>query len=209
MSNILRVLLVDDHPMFREGLKYRLSLEPEIEVTAEAEDGKQALALLEQQEFELLLMDINMPEMDGMYLLELIREKGIESKVLMLSMHNNKEYILAAMRHGANGYILKDVPGNELVSAIKQVAAGKAYFSQEVTAILSQQIASEQKPEITRREQLVLRLLSQGLVDKRIANELNISNRTVETHKRNIKRKLGIESTAGLIRYAIDHGLDK
>ncbi len=206
---MLRVLLVDDHPMFREGLKYRLSLEPDVEVTAEAEDGKQALALLEQQEFELLLMDINMPEMDGMYLLELIREKGIESKVLMLSMHNNKEYILAAMRHGANGYILKDVPGNELVNAIKQVAAGKAYFSQEVTAILSQQIASEQKPEITRREQLVLRLLSQGLVDKRIANELNISNRTVETHKRNIKRKLGIESTAGLIRYAIDHGLDK
>ena len=202
-------MLVDDHPMFREGLKYRLSLEPEIEVTAEAEDGKQALEFLEQQAFDLVLMDINMPQMDGMYLLELIKEKGFESKVLMLSMHDNKEYILAAMRHGANGYILKDVPGNELVNAIKQVAAGKAYFSPEVTAILSEQIAKEQKPDITRREQLVLRLVSHGLVDKRIASELNISNRTVETHKRNIKRKLGIESTAGLIRYAIDHGLDK
>lgn len=209
VNNMLKVLLVDDHPLFREGLKYRLSLEPEIEVVAEAEDGKQALALLADNHFDLLLMDINMPEIDGMYLLELVREKGIDSKVLMLSMHDNKEYILAAMRHGANGYILKDVPGNELVSAIKQVAAGRPYFSPEVMAILSSQIASEQKPEITRREQLVLRLVSHGLVDKRIANELNISVRTVETHKRNIKRKLAIESTAGLVRYAIDHGLDK
>lgn len=206
---MIKVLLVDDHPLFREGLKYRLSLESEIEVAQEAENGKQALALLQQQCFDLVLMDINMPEMDGMYVLELIREQELDCKVLMLSMHDNKEYILAAMRHGANGYILKDVPGNELIAAIKKVASGKSYFSSEVTEILSKELAGEQRGVVTRREQLVLRLISHGLNDKRIAQELNVSVRTVETHKRNIKQKLGIDSTAGLVRYAIDYGLDK
>ncbi|MBO9488909.1 response regulator transcription factor [Endozoicomonas sp. G2_1] len=206
---MIKVLLADDHPLFREGLKYRLSLEPDIEVAQEAENGKQALELLQQQCFDLVLMDINMPEMDGMYVLELIREQELDCKVLMLSMHDNKEYILAAMRHGANGYILKDVPGNELIAAIKKVASGKSYFSSEVTEILSKELAGEQRGVVTRREQLVLRLISHGLNDKRIAQELNVSVRTVETHKRNIKQKLGIDSTAGLVRYAIDYGLDK
>jgi len=147
--------------------------------------------------------------MDGMYVLELIKEQEMECKVIMLSMHDNKEYILAAMRHGADGYVLKDVPGNELIEAIKKVISGKHYFSSEVTEILSQELASEKRGVVTRREQLVLRLISHGLNNKRIAQELNVSVRTVETHKRNIKQKLGIESTIGLVRYAIDYGLDR
>ncbi|KGK00590.1 response regulator [Thalassotalea sp. ND16A] len=206
---MIRVLLVDDHPLFREGLKYRLNLDADIEVVNEAENGKQALELLQNTEFDLVLMDINMPEMDGMYVLELIKEQELSCKVLMLSMHDNKEYILTAMRHGANGYVLKDVPGNELIAAIKKVASGKSYFSAEVTEILSQELAGEQRGIVTRREQLVLRLVSHGMNNKRIAQELNVSVRTVETHKRNIKQKLNIESTAGLIRYAIDYGLDR
>jgi two-component system nitrate/nitrite response regulator NarL len=208
-KNMVKVILVDDHPLFREGLTYRLSLDDSIEVVGEAENGKQALELIKSLEFDIVLMDINMPEMDGMYVLELIKEQDIDCKVLMLSMHDNKEYILGAMRHGADGYILKDVPGKELIEAIKKVISGKHYFSSEVTEILSKEIAGEQRGIVTRREQLVLRHISQGLSNKRIAQELNVSVRTVETHKRNIKQKLGIDSTVGLMRYAIDYGLDR
>lgn len=206
---MIKVLLVDDHPLFREGLKYRLSLDSDIDVVAEAENGKLALEAIKNSQFDVVLMDINMPEMDGMYVLELIKEQEMDCKVLMLSMHDNKEYILAAMRHGADGYVLKDVPGNELIEAIKKVAAGKHYFSAEVTEILSQELANENRGVVTRREQLVLRLISHGLSNKKIAQELNVSVRTVETHKRNIKQKLGIDSTMGLMRYAIDYGLDR
>ena len=189
---MIKVILVDDHPLFREGLTYRLSLDETIDVVGEAENGKQALELIKKIEFDIVLMDINMPEMDGMYVLELIKEQDIDCKVLMLSMHDNKEYILGAMRHGADGYILKDVPGKELIDAIKKVISGKHYFSSEVTEILSKELAGEQ-----------------GLNNKRIAQEINVSVRTVETHKRNIKQKLGIDSTLGLMRYAIDYGLDR
>ena len=208
-KSMIKVLLVDDHPLFREGLTYRLSLDDSIEVVGEAENGKQALELIKSLELDIVLMDINMPEMDGMYVLELIKEQDIDCKVLMLSMHDNKEYILGAMRHGADGYILKDVPGNELIEAIKKVISGKHYFSSEVTEILTKELAGEQRGIVTRREQLVLRLISQGLNNKRIAQEINVSVRTVETHKRNIKQKLGIDSTVGLMRYAIDYGLDR
>ncbi|MBA6293799.1 response regulator transcription factor [Colwellia sp. MB3u-70] len=206
---MIKVLLVDDHPLFREGLTYRLSLDDDIAVVGEAENGRQALELIKRLEFDIVLMDINMPDMDGMYVLELIKEQGIDCKVLMLSMHDNKEYILGAMRHGADGYILKDVPGQELIEAIKKVISGKNYFSSEVTEILSKELSGEQRGIVTRREQLVLRLISQGLNNKRIAQEINVSVRTVETHKRNIKQKLGIDSTMGLMRYGIDYGLDR
>jgi len=206
---MIRVLLVDDHPLFREGLRHRLDLDSDIEVLAEADNGLQALEILKDTQVDLVLMDINMPQMDGMYLLELIKEQEMSCKVVMLSMHDNKEYIVAAMRHGADGYILKDVPGKELIEAIKKVAAGKRYFSAEVIDTLSQELASGKQVLVTQREQLVLRLISLGMNNKRIAQEMNVSVRTVETHKRNIKQKLEIDCTAGLVRYAIDHGLDR
>jgi two-component system nitrate/nitrite response regulator NarL len=205
---MIRVLLADDHPLFRDGLKHRLSFDTEIEVVSEASNGNEVLEQLKVNSYDLVLMDINMPEMDGMYTLELIKEQGFGCKVLLLSMHDNKEYILAAMRLGADGYILKDVPGDELISALKRVANGKSYFSSEVTEILSNELTSDQKGVITPREQLILRLVSHGLNNKRIAQKLDVSVRTVETHKRNIKKKLGIESTVGLVRYAIDYGID-
>jgi two-component system nitrate/nitrite response regulator NarL len=206
---MIDILLVDDHPLFREGLKSRLSLSGEFKVVGEAENGKQALELIATTKFDIVLMDINMPQMSGMYALELIKEQCIECKVLMLSMHDNREYIVSAMRHGADGYILKDVPGQELIDAIKKVAAGKRYFSSEVTEILSKDKENEQGGIITSREQLVLRHISHGLNNKQMARELNVSVRTIETHKRNIKQKLSIGTTTGLVRYAIDYGLDR
>jgi len=206
---MINIILVDDHPLFREGLKSRLSLSGEFNVVGEADNGKDALELIASSEFDVVLMDINMPQMSGMYALELIKERGIKCKVLMLSMHDNREYIVSAMRHGADGYILKDVPGQELIDAIKTIAAGKRYFSVEVTEILSKDKESEQGGIITSREQLVLRLISHGLNNKQMAKELDVSVRTIETHKRNIKKKLNISTTTGLIRYAIDYGLDR
>jgi two-component system nitrate/nitrite response regulator NarL len=206
---MINIILVDDHPLFREGLKSRLSLSGDFNVVGEADNGKDALELIASSKFDVVLMDINMPQMSGMYALELIKEQGIECKVLMLSMHDNREYIVSAMRHGADGYILKDVPGQELIDAIKTIAAGKRYFSVEVTEILSKDKESEQGGIITSREQLVLRLISHGLNNKQMAKELDVSVRTIETHKRNIKKKLNISTTTGLIRYAIDYGLDR
>ena len=150
-----------------------------------------------------------MPEMDGMYLLELLREKKHSCKILILSMHDNHEYILSAINNGADGYLLKDVPGSELVRAIRSIYSGKRYFSAEVTEVLSDRLQDAKQNQLTRREQLVLRLVSHGLRDKAIADQLNVSNRTIEAHKRNIKEKLQIGSTTGLVRYAIEHGLDK
>ncbi len=208
---MIRVLIADDHPLFRDGLVHRLSFEPDIEIIAQAENGAQALEMIsaKQDSIDVVLMDINMPELDGMYVLELLKEQDNPCKIMMLSMHDNKEFVLAAMRHGADGYILKDVPGAELLNAIKVVAAGKRYFSSEITEILSQEVSKETKSVVTRREQLVLRLISHGMNNKKIAQELNVSVRTVETHKRNIKQKLGIDNTLGLMRYAIDYGLDR
>lgn len=206
---MIDILLVDDHPLFREGLKARLGLDGAFNVVGEAEDGKQALELIKASQFDVVLMDINMPQMSGMYVLELIKEQGLDCKVLMLSMHDNREYIISAMRHGADGYILKDVPGLELIDAIKKVAAGKRYFSADVTEILAKDQENEQGAIITNREQLVLRLISHGLNNKQMARELNVSVRTIETHKRNIKCKLKIDTTTGLVRYAIDYGLDR
>jgi two-component system, NarL family, nitrate/nitrite response regulator NarL len=208
---LIRILIADDHPIFREGLVHRLSLEPDIEVIAQAENGKQAVELITEikKSIDVVLMDINMPELDGMYALEILKEQENPCKVIMLSMYDNKEYILTAMRHGAEGYILKDVPGTELLRAIRIVAEGKRYFSSEITEILSLEISNKTITTITRREQLVLRLISHGMSNKKIANELNVSIRTVETHKRNIKQKLGIDDTFGLMRYALDYGLDR
>ena len=138
-----------------------------------------------------------------------MKEQDIDCKVLMLSMHDNREYIVSAMRHGADGYILKDVPGTELIDAIKKIASGKRYFSSDVTEILSREQETEKGGIITSREQLVLRLISHGLNNKNMATQLNVSVRTIETHKRNIKRKLAIDTTTGLVRYAIEYGLDR
>ena len=206
---MIKIMIVDDRPMFREGLAYRLGMDADIEIVAEANNGREALEKIAKTDIDILLTDINMPDMDGMYLLELLREKKHSCKILILSMHDNHEYILSAINNGADGYLLKDVPGNELIRAIRSIYAGKRYFSAEVTEVLSDRLQDAKQNQLTRREQLVLRLVSHGLRDKAIADELNLSNRTIEAHKRNIKEKLQIGSTTGLVRYAIEHGLDK
>jgi two-component system nitrate/nitrite response regulator NarL len=206
---MIRVMLVDDHPLFREGISARLRMSDEITVVGEAENGKQALEKIDELKPDVVLMDINMPEMNGMDVLEVVAEMNLDTKFIILSMHEDKEYILRVIRVGADGYILKDVSGDEMIDAIKVVYRGEKHFSQEVAAILAQQEMDKGETKLTNREQLILRLISLGYSNKKIAQELNNSVRTVETHKRNITKKLGINTTSGLVRYAIEHGIDK
>lgn len=206
---MINVLLVDDHPLFREGIISRLKMSNDISAINEADNGREAIEKVAELSPDVVLMDISMPEMSGMDALEVLREKYPAIKVLMLSMHDDKEYLLSVIRGGASGYILKDVSGDEMIQAIKTVYRGDKYFSQDITTILAQEDSSDTHNILTSREQFILRLISQGLNNKKIAQELDISVRTVETHKRNITKKLNINTTSGLVRYAIEHGIDK
>ena len=207
---MIRVMLADDHPLFCEGVAARLKLSQDICVVGVAQNGKQCLSMIDEIHPDVILMDINMPDMNGMDVLDILSEqKDFTSKVIILSMHEDKEYIIRVIRGGAQGYMLKDISGSEMIDAIKAVNNGGKHFSQEITAILAQQENDRNENILTNREQLILRLISLGYNNKEIAKKLDNSVRTVETHTRNITRKLDISTTSGLVRYAIEHGIDK
>ncbi len=207
---MINIILVDDHPLFREGISARLSMHENINIIAQAENGMQLLERLEELKPDIVMMDISMPAMNGMDALEIVSERFSDVRVIILSMHDDKEYILNVIRAGAAGYLLKDISGEEMIHAIQKVYSGGKYFSNEVAEILAQDNTPDSGGDIlTTREQLILRLISHGYNNKNIALELEISVRTVETHKRNIKRKLSIDTTSGLVRYAIEHHLDR
>lgn len=206
---MIKLILVDDHPLFREGIAARLSVHGNIEIIGEADNGKQLLDQLKELTPDIVMMDISMPEINGMDALEIIKEKYPDLRVIVLSMHDDKEYILNVIRSGAKGYLLKDISGEEMIKALQKVHEGGKYFSDEITEILAQDESNNNNTILTTREQLILRLISHGYNNKKIASELDISVRTVETHKRNIKQKLEINTTSGLVRYAIEHHLDK
>ncbi|MGB3339030.1 MAG: response regulator transcription factor [Devosia sp.] len=204
----IKVLICDDHPLVLEGIRAVVETFDHIRVVGTARSARAALTLAEEQNPDVVLMDINLPELSGLDAIELFRERLPRTRLLMLSMHDSREYISTAVLYGAAGYILKDVPPAEIISAIEAVAANGSYFSSGVTEALLQkgQKQSAVVP-LTTREQAVLLLLAQGRSNKDVAGELDISVRTVETHRKNIKKKLGIGTTAGLTRYVIDHGL--
>jgi two-component system nitrate/nitrite response regulator NarL len=206
---MIKIILVDDHPLFREGIASRLNMHEDIDIIAEAENGKQLLEKLVDAKPDIVMMDISMPEINGMDALEIVKEKFPDIRVIILSMHDDKEYIINVIRSGAEGYLLKDISGEEMITAIHKVYGGGKYFSGEVAHILVQEDTTDTGGVLTTREQLVLRLISHGNNNKSIANQLDISVRTVETHKRNIKQKLLIGTTSGLVRYAIEHRLDQ
>ena len=204
----IKVLICDDHPLVLEGIRAVVETFDHIQVVGAVRSALAALALAETENPDVVLMDINLPELSGLDAIELFREKLPRTRLLMLSMHDSREYISTAVLFGASGYILKDVPPAEIISAIEAVAANGTYFSTGVAeAILEKGQKQSAVVPLTTREQAVLLLLAQGRSNKDVAGELDISVRTVETHRKNIKKKLGISTTAGLTRYVIDHGL--
>lgn len=206
MSDVVSVVIVDDHPMVAEGIQSVLESFDDIEVKATLTNGREAVGFLKNNTVDVVLMDLNMPDLSGLTATEMILESKPDTHILILTMHDSPEYISTALSHGARGYILKDVPTDEIKTAIDTVMSGERYLCTGAKGSLEPNDSDDREP-LTSREQTVLLQLAQGKSNKEVAIELNISVRTVETHRKNIKRKLGISSTAGLTRYAIEHGV--
>ncbi|SAK70548.1 two component LuxR family transcriptional regulator [Caballeronia calidae] len=203
-----RIILVDDHPLVRDGLRARLDSVPHLRVIGEAGNAKEALALAadESNPPDLALMDVGMAGMSGIELAALFHERFPGIRVLMLSMHDNVEYVKQAVRAGAGGYVLKDSPAAEIIQAIDAVLAGKTFFSAGLAARMIQaQSLQTPRERLTPRELEILDALAEGLSSKQIAQQHGLSVRTVETHRLNLKRKLDIDGQAELIKYAVEH----
>ena len=206
MDKKIRVLIVDDHSLVLDGLKSRLQRSGVIEVVGDPTNGRQGIELAEQIQPDIVLMDINMPEMNGIVAAEILSERLGHIKLLVLSIHDDREYILDVARLGSKGYVLKSASAEEMVTAITTVYNGGTHYSREIAEILLQQ-NHQQSSTLTNREQTIISLLASGKSSKQMAAELNISVRTVDTHRRNIKQKLQIKTTPELVRYAIEYGL--
>jgi len=199
---VTRVMLVDDHPLVRDGLRARLEAVPGLHIVAEASSAEEALQLAATHLIDLALMDINMRGVNGIELTTTLHSQYPEIAVLILSMHDKSEYVIQSMRAGARGYVLKDAPSLDIVQAIETVRRGGIYYS----AALAGQLSAPLPPHdlLTLREREVLRYIANGKSNKQIARELVLSVRTVETHRLNIKRKLAIDGQAELIKFAVE-----
>lgn len=212
----IRLILVDDHKIIRDGIKSLLQNETRYEIAGEAENGEEALALVTALKPHLVIMDINMPVLDGIDATSIITEKFPETRVLVLTMTSEQEHIKKMIEAGAGGYILKNSGRDELVSAIDTIVGGRNYFSDEVKDAIMQnmvqkqtrnhKIAGEPIP-LTRREKDVLNLIVKEFTNYEIAEKLFISVRTVDAHRRNLLEKTGARNTAGLVKYAIENNL--
>lgn len=210
--NPIRVLIADDHTLFRKGLRALLDRQPAIEVIGEAEDGGDALQKASQLSPDVILIDISMPVLDGFEATRQIKEKFPNCKVLILTMYTDKEYILRSLEAGASGYISKDATPAETVSAIETVYQKDAFLSPlggklVVGEYLKQANTGHGWHPLTTREREILRLIAKGLSDKEIARALFISRKTVANHRFHIMKKLGIHNAAGLAIYAIRMGI--
>ncbi|MCB1332401.1 MAG: response regulator transcription factor [Roseivivax sp.] len=206
MTKTTTVVIVDDHPLVAEGIEAILEGYDDIAVLATLSAGQQVIDRLDELRPDVILMDLNMPGINGLTATEIILERRPDTKILVLSMHDSPEYITTALSHGASGYVLKDVPTDQIKHAIDTVMAGERYLCTGAEGALTVS-ESEERASLTTREQTILLQLAQGKSNKEVALALDISVRTVETHRKNIKRKLGISSTAGLTRYALQHGV--
>ena len=200
------ILLVDDHQLVRDGLRSRLESIPQFLVAAEAGTPEDALNAAATQKIDLVLMDINLKGMTGIELTAQFHDTFPDIAVIMLSMHDSAEYVMQSIQAGARGYVLKDSPATDIVTAIHTVMAGGIYYSAALSKHLSRPISPSML--LTPREKEVLQRIATGKSNKHIARELNLSVRTVETHRWNIKRKLDIDGQADLIRFALAHSLN-
>jgi len=211
----IRVIIADDHAIVRQGIVHVLGEMPGLDVIAEASDGQQVLDLLDDHDPDLLVLDISMPNKTGLEVARELRDGGSEVPIVILSMHDNPEYVLEAVRSGADGYVLKDTAPAELREAVETVYGGREYFAERVTHQLSVALREELEREqqrtrldqLTGREREVLLRVADGRTNREIAEELGISPRTVETHRERVMAKLRIRTVAGLTRFVLEHGL--
>jgi len=211
----IKVIIADDHAVVRQGIRIVLEEIPGLKVLAEAGNGEEVLRLLEEHSPDLVVLDISMPKMTGLEVAKELRAQGSELGILVLSMHDNPEYVLEAVRAGADGYVLKDVGPAELRDAVEAVFDGREYFAERVTHQLSVALREELEQErqrskldqLTGREREVLVRVAAGRTNREIAEEFGISPRTVETHRERVMAKLRIRTVAGLTRFVVENGL--
>lgn len=215
MSGAIRVLLAEDHTIVREGLKALLTATEDLEVVGEVENGRDAVDACARLQPDVIVMDLNMPKLNGVDATREIREKPDAPRVLILSMYDGEEYVRPAIRAGASGYLLKGSGLSDLVKAIREVAGGNAFFSPAVAKILLQDSRGESSSSarkdpsdsLTKREREVLTLVGEGKSSPEIAKILGLSVKTIEGHRGRIMAKLGVHNVAGLVRQAIRIGL--
>lgn len=218
MSNPIRVVLADDHVFVRDGIKSLLENEANIEVVGEATDGLEALKSVEINQPDLLILDIRMPHLTGIEVVEKLRSQNNLVKIVMLSMHESEEYVLKSIKAGADGYLLKGSSKEEFLKALNTVSEGGKYFSGDISSILISQLThlpsfSETKQlisdelMITKREKEILRLLLSGKGNKEIAEALDISKRTAEVHRFNLMKKLKVKNLIELSNKATEYAL--
>lgn len=207
-------MIADDHKIFRDGIVSILEDIDDIQASQQADDAREVLEALEQDQPDVILMDITMGDASGIDITKTVKAKYPHIKVLILSMHSESGYIVKALEAGASGYLLKDAGSTEMINAIRTVFEGDTYYSQQVSSILVQHITQGTQPKpdkagvaLTPREAEILKLIAEEYSNPEIAEKLFISIRTVDTHRRNLLEKLAAKNTAGLVKYAIKHGI--
>jgi len=211
----IRVLIADDHKIMLAGLRSLLEKQTDFEVVAEAENGRKAVQMAQEKKPDIVVMDVSMPDLNGIEATTQIIETLPETRVIALSMHSDKRFVIGMLRAGASGYLLKDCASQELANAISQVAAGKKYLSPEITGVVIDDFllggpgeeAATATSLLSAREREVLQLIAEGWSTKQIASHLYVSIKTIETHRRQIMKKLDLHSIADLTKYAIREGL--
>lgn len=203
----IRIIIADDHMMVREGLKQLLELDGEIQVVGQAREGRECLELIEKLDPDVVLLDINMPDMNGLQTLQKVRSMNQKQKVLMLTIHNEIEYLLRSVELGANGYVLKDSESSVLKKAIYTVYQGDSYIEPSLTPEMRERLKrlnnASSNEILTKREIDVLKLIAEGLFNKEIAYRLSISEKTVKNHVSNIFKKIGVSDRTQAAVYAI------
>lgn len=212
----IRIIVADDHTVVREGIRRVFEGEADFTVVGEASTGAEVLRIVEDSRPDVLLLDLGLPDIGGLDVLRRLRDAGLETRVLILSMHDDREYVRRAVEAGVDGYLLKDEAEPSMLRiAVRAVHDGDSYYSSTAAEVLAEALRPEGRmeasigplAELTDRELQVLRLVASGQSNKEMAAELEISRRTVETHRGNLMRKLSIHSVAGLTRLAIEEGL--
>jgi RNA polymerase sigma factor (sigma-70 family) len=211
----IRVLVADDHAIVREGLCIMLGNQPDMQVVGNATNGRQALQLVDEQDPDVAVMDISMPELNGIEAIQQMIPRHPRLKVVVLSIHETKPYVFRALKAGAKGYLIKETAGLEVVEAERAVYRGERYLSQRIADLVMD--SSLQKLEswidvspldgLSPREREILQLVAEGKTSQEIAERLSISSKTVDTYRSRLMRKIGVEDMAGLVKFAIQHGV--
>ena len=215
MKKIFNIVLAEDHTILREGLKSLLSSQPDLKIVGEAGDGIEAIRCVQKQAPDMILLDLSMPRMTGLDAIKEIKRVNSDTKIVVLTVHSTEEYILATLQAGADGYVLKDAHGTELMTAIRHVLEGRRYLSPSISGTIIDGLLQGKKASdirsawetLTQREREILKLVAEGHKNKDIADLLCISVKTVEKHRANLMEKLALHNVAALTALAAEKGL--